>query len=151
MLQQIQIKVVDARVGTEVPLPTYQTQGSAGLDLYACINEPLSIAPNACVLIPTGIHLYIKDPRYCGVIAPRSGLGHKRGIVLGNLVGIIDADYQGEIKVSCWNRGDSIQVIEPMERIAQILFLPVFRPSFEVVTTFETSERGDGGFGSTGS
>ena len=125
----VSLKVLDPRIGNQHPLPTYQTQGSAGLDLYACIDQPLTIASNSCILIPTGIAIYIQDTRYCAVIAPRSGLGHKKGLVLGNLVGIIDADYQGEIKVSFWNRGTEAQTIAPMDRIAQLLFLPVLRPS----------------------
>ncbi|MCP8352193.1 dUTP diphosphatase [Candidatus Synchoanobacter obligatus] len=150
MLKNIQLKVLDPRIGQEYPLPQYQTEGSAGLDLYACLPESLVIPANQCVLLPTGIALYIKDPRYCAVIAPRSGLGHKKGIVLGNLVGVIDADYQGELKVSCWNRSTTPQTIEPMDRVAQLLFLPVLRPSFELVDQFCGTERGEGGFGSTG-
>ena len=151
MLQSIQVKILDPRVGDQKPLPTYQTQGSAGIDLYACIEEPLQLQPGECILVPSGIAIFIKNNQYCAIITPRSGLGHKKGIVLGNLVGIIDSDYQGEIKVSCWNRGEITQTIEPLERIAQLLFLPVLRPSLEVVSCFEESERGTGGFGSTGS
>ena len=150
MLKRVAIKVLDPRIGEEHPIPTYQSAGAAGLDLYACTQEQLIIQPNECVLIPTGIAVYIQDERYCAIIAPRSGLGHKKGIVLGNLVGVIDADYQGEIKVSCWNRSDSAHEILPMDRIAQLLFLPVLRPTFEVVDSFASSERGEGGFGSTG-
>jgi dUTP pyrophosphatase len=150
MLKNVAIKILDPRIGEEHPLPTYQSAGAAGLDLYACLQDSLTIQPNACILIPTGIAVYIQDTRYCAIIAPRSGLGHKKGIVLGNLVGVIDADYQGEIKVSCWNRSDTPHEIQPMDRVAQLLFLPVLRPSFEVVSEFSASERGEGGFGSTG-
>ena len=150
MLKHVAIKILDARIGEEHPLPTYQSAGAAGLDLYACTQSPIEIQPNNCVLIPTGIAVYIQDTRYCAIIAPRSGLGHKKGIVLGNLVGVIDADYQGEIKVSCWNRSEEAHTILPMDRIAQLLFLPVLRPTFEVVEAFEDSERGVSGFGSTG-
>ena len=151
MLQSVKMKVIDSRIGKTKPLPEYQTAGAAGIDLYACIESPVILQPGSCILIPTGIAIHIKNNQYCAIIAPRSGLGHKRGIVLGNLVGVIDSDYQGEVKVSCWNRGHETQTIEPMERIAQLLFLPVLRPNLEVVTYFEESERGSGGFGSTGS
>lgn len=150
MLNQVSVKILDPRIGNQHPLPSYQTSGSAGLDLYACIKENLILAPNTCILIPTGIAIFIKDPRYCAIIAPRSGLGHKKGIVLGNLVGVIDADYQGEIKVSLWNRSEESYEISPMDRIAQLLFLPVVRPLLSVVNEFEETERGEGGFGSSG-
>ena len=150
MLNQVSVKILDPRIGNQHPLPSYQTSGSAGLDLYACIKENLILAPNTCILIPAGIAIFIKDPRYCAIIAPRSGLGHKKGIVLGNLVGVIDADYQGEIKVSLWNRSEESYEISPMDRIAQLLFLPVVRPLLSVVNEFEETERGEGGFGSSG-
>ena len=150
MLNQVSVKILDPRIGDQHPLPSYQTSGSAGLDLYACIKENLILTPNTCILIPTGIAIFIKDPRYCAIIAPRSGLGHKKGIVLGNLVGVIDADYQGEIKVSLWNRSEKSYEISPMDRIAQLLFLPVVRPLLSVVNEFEETERGEGGFGSSG-
>ena len=150
MLTQVQLKVLDPRIGQDYPIPTYQTQGAAGLDLYACLDSTVEIKPNQCMLLSTGIAVFIKDPRYCAVIAPRSGLGHKKGIVLGNLVGIIDADYQGEIKVSCWNRSTESYIVSPMDRIAQLLFMPILRPSFEIVDSFVETERGEGGFGSSG-
>ena len=150
MLKSIQLKVIDPRIGQDVPLPKYQTKGSAGLDLYACIEQDITLTPNQCILIPTGIAVYIENPQYCGIIAPRSGLGHKKGLVLGNLVGIIDSDYQGELKVSFWNRGTSPQSIRPLERIAQLLFLPIATPTLEIVEEMAESERGTGGFGSTG-
>lgn len=150
MLSQVSVKILDSRIGDQHPLPAYQTDGAAGLDLYACIKENLILAPNSCVLIPTGIAIFIKDPRYCAIIAPRSGLGHKKGIVLGNLVGVIDADYQGEVKVSLWNRSEESYKVSPMDRVAQLLFLPVVRPILSVVNEFEETERGEGGFGSSG-
>lgn len=151
MLDSIKLKILDPRVGSDVSLPAYQTSGSAGVDLYACIEEPITLEPNKCTLIPSGISVFIENPRFCGIIAPRSGLGHKKGLVLGNLVGIIDSDYQGEIKVSLWNRSESPQTIKPLERIAQLLFIPVATPSFQIVESMEETERGCGGFGSTGS
>jgi len=131
-------------------LPTYATPGSAGLDLRACINEPLTLLPNAWQLVPTGIAIWIKDPGYAALILPRSGLGHKHGIVLGNLVGLIDSDYQGQLMVSAWNRSDTAFTIEPMERIAQLMIVPVLQAQFNVVTEFPASQRGEGGYGSTG-
>ena len=151
MLHNIQIKILDPSIGTKVPVPSYQTTGSAGIDLYACSRQSISLQPNHCILINTGLSVFIKNPQYCGIIAPRSGIGHKKGIVLGNLVGIIDADYQGELKVSCWNRSTETQIINPYDRIAQLLFVPVFRPTLEIVSEYEETERGEGGFGSTGS
>lgn len=150
MLKSVKLKILDPRIGNNNPLPTYQTQGAAGIDLYACIDQTITIAPNQCILLSTGIAVYIQDPRFCAIIAPRSGLGHKKGIVLGNLVGIIDADYQGEVKVSCWNRSTESYTVSPMDRIAQLLFMPVLRPSFEIVDSFVETERGEGGFGSSG-
>lgn len=150
MTQAIQLKILDARIGDSIPLPTYATHGSAGLDLRACINEPIQIAPQQTVLLPTGLSIYIADPKLAAVILPRSGLGHKNGIVLGNLVGLIDSDYQGELKVSCWNRGSELFTVNPGERIAQLVFIPVVQAAFEVVSTFIESSRGEGGFGSSG-
>lgn len=146
----VQVKILDPRIGTEFPLPKYETQDSAGLDLRACINEKLVIQPSETHLIPTGISIYIGDPNLAAVILPRSGLGHKHGIVLGNLVGLIDADYQGPLMISCWNRGQNSYTIEPGDRIAQLVFLPIARANFELVTEFETTSRGTGGFGHSG-
>lgn len=148
--KKIELKILDQRLGTEFPLPRYATDGSAGLDLLACVNEPLVIAPGTTTLIPSGIAVYIKDPTLAALIVPRSGLGHKHGIVLGNLVGLIDSDYQGQIMISCWNRGSSTFTITPGERIAQLLIVPVVHADFEVVSEFAKTDRGEGGFGSTG-
>ena len=131
-------------------LPSYGSAGSAGLDLRACIEKELVINPGKTELIPSGISIYIKNPGYAALILPRSGLGHKHGIVLGNLVGLIDSDYQGELLISCWNRGDKEFIINPLERIAQLVVVPVYQASFNLVNDFESSERGEGGFGSTG-
>lgn len=150
MAHPIQLKILDPRIGDTIPLPAYATQGSAGLDLRVCINEPLQIAPQETVLLPTGLSIYIADPKLAAVILPRSGLGHKNGIVLGNLVGLIDSDYQGELKISCWNRGVEHFTVHPGERIAQLVFLPVVQAAFEVVSQFTESDRGEGGFGSSG-
>ncbi|KTD63800.1 deoxyuridine 5'-triphosphate nucleotidohydrolase [Legionella santicrucis] len=150
MTQAIQLKILDSRIGDTIPLPTYATHGSAGLDLRVCINEPIQIAPQETVLLPTGISIYIADPKLAAVILPRSGLGHKNGIVLGNLVGLIDSDYQGELKISCWNRGVEHFTINPGERIAQLVFIPVIQAAFEIVDDFTESGRGEGGFGSSG-
>jgi len=145
-----QVKILDARIGNEFPLPRYETADAAGLDLRACINESLTIAPQETVLIPTGISIYIGDSNVAAVILPRSGLGHKHGLVLGNLVGLIDADYQGPLMVSCWNRSQVAFTIEPGDRIAQLVFLPIVRAQFNVVNEFAATERGTGGFGSSG-
>lgn len=150
MLKAIQLKILDSRIGDSIPLPAYATGGSAGLDLRVCINEPIQIAPQETVLLPTGLSIYIADPNLAAVILPRSGLGHKNGIVLGNLVGLIDSDYQGELKISCWNRSQDHFTVNPGERIAQLVFVPVVQASFEVVNTFSVSSRGEGGFGSSG-
>jgi dUTP pyrophosphatase len=150
MTQAIQLKILDARIGDSILLPTYATDGSAGLDLRVCINESIQIAPQETVLLPTGLSIYIADPKLAAVILPRSGLGHKHGIVLGNLVGLIDSDYQGELKISCWNRGVEHFTVNPGERIAQLVFIPVVQASFEVVNEFTESSRGEGGFGSSG-
>ncbi len=144
----IDIKIIDPRMAGL--LPAYATPGSAGLDLRACLTEPLTLQANAWQLVPTGIAIYLKDPAYAALILPRSGLGHKHGIVLGNLVGLIDSDYQGQLMVSAWNRSDTAFTIEPMERIAQLVIVPVLQASFHVVNEFPASERGEGGYGSTG-
>ncbi|MFA5959886.1 MAG: dUTP diphosphatase [Tatlockia sp.] len=150
MQQAIQLKLLDPRAGSAFPLPEYATSGSAGLDLRVCIDAPLQIAPQETVLLPTGLAIYIANPDLAAVILPRSGLGHKHGIVLGNLVGLIDSDYQGELKISCWNRSQEHFTVNPGERIAQLVFLPVVRAQFEVVDSFTESSRGEGGFGSSG-
>ncbi len=147
----IQLKILDPRIGTDFPLPTYATTDSAGLDLRACLTTPLTIEPNTTHLIPTGLAIYIANPSIAAIILPRSGLGHKHGIVLGNLVGLIDADYQGELKVSCWNRGQEPFTIQPGDRIAQLVFLPIIRSHFSVVKDFHATDRGTGGFGHSGS
>lgn len=146
----IQLKILDERLRDSIDLPHYATPGSAGLDLRVCIDEPLQIAGGETVLLPTGFAIHIADPNLAAVILPRSGLGHKHGIVLGNLVGLIDSDYQGEIKVSCWNRNQEHFTVEPGDRIAQLVFLPVVQPEFKIVTSFDASDRGEGGFGSSG-
>lgn len=146
---KLDVKILDERMRDQ--LPTYATTGSAGLDLRACLDEPHTLAPGASLLVPTGISIYVQDPRYAAMILPRSGLGHKNGIVLGNLVGLIDADYQGPLMVSVWNRSQETFVLNPMERIAQLVVVPVMQVTFNVVDTFTETERGAGGFGSTGS
>ncbi|MCF8163688.1 MAG: dUTP diphosphatase [Burkholderiaceae bacterium] len=147
-MKTIDLKIIDARMRDQ--LPNYATAGSAGLDLRACIEAPLSIEPGSTHLIPTGLAIHIADPAYAAMILPRSGLGHKHGIVLGNLVGLIDSDYQGELMVSTWNRGATAFVLNPMERLAQLVIVPVLQVGFRVVDSFEESDRGAGGFGSTG-
>lgn len=149
-MRAIQIKAIDPRLGTDFPLPDYATAGSAGMDIRACLDEPLLLAAGQTQLIPTGFALHMGDSGLAAVILPRSGLGHKHGIVLGNLVGLIDSDYQGQVFVSCWNRSDQPFTIEPGDRIAQLVFLPVVRAEWEWVTDFEQSKRGAGGFGHTG-
>ncbi|HEV2322181.1 MAG TPA: dUTP diphosphatase [Gammaproteobacteria bacterium] len=146
----VKVKILDARIGKEFPLPQHATPGSAGMDLRACLKEPLVLAPGETALIPSGIAIHLEDPAYAAVLLPRSGLGHKHGIVLGNLVGLIDSDYQGEVKVSCWNRGRESFTVQPGERIAQMVILPVVQVQFEVVSEFEESRRGAGGFGHSG-
>lgn len=146
----IDYRILDPRIGHSIPLPTYASDGSAGLDLRACLDNELQLAPGATELLPTGLALHIADPGYAGIILPRSGLGHKHGIVLGNLVGLIDADYQGQLFVSCWNRSREPFTIQVGERIAQLVIVPVARVSFNAVESFTRSERGAGGFGSTG-
>ena len=150
MKQKLQIKILDPKIGNEIPLPHYATDGSAGMDLRACLDEPVVLAPGQTELIPTGIAIYIEDPGLAATILPRSGLGHKHGIVLGNLVGLIDSDYQGQLFVSAWNRGHASFTIEPSERIAQLVLLPVVQAEFDIVDDFTETERGDGGFGSSG-
>ena len=145
---KLQVKILDPRLSGQ--LPAYATPGSAGLDLRACLDAPLTIAPGATHLIPTGLAVHLADPGYAGLILPRSGLGHKHGIVLGNLVGLIDSDYQGPLMVSCWNRGTQPFRLEPLERLAQFVIVPIVQAAFEVVQDFAASARGDGGFGSTG-
>ena len=147
-MQKLQVKILDERMRSQIP--SYATPGSAGLDLRACINEPIDIAPGQTLLIPTGIAIHVADPGYCAIILPRSGLGHKHGIVLGNLVGLIDSDYQGQLMVSTWNRGQQNFQICAMDRLAQLVIVPVAQVEWEVVEEFSTSTRGAGGFGSTG-
>jgi dUTP pyrophosphatase len=151
MEQAIQLKILDPRVSDTIALPNYATSGSAGLDLRVCIDKPIQIAPQETVLLPTGLAIYIASPNLAAVILPRSGLGHKHGIVLGNLVGLIDSDYQGELKISCWNRNQEEHfTVNPGERIAQLVFLSIVRATFAVVDSFTESSRGEGGFGSSG-
>ena len=149
-MQKIQLKILDSRIGSKFPVPRLATEGSAGVDLCACLDEHLKISPGETHLIPTGIAIHIGDNRLAAMLLPRSGLGHKHGIVLGNLVGLIDSDYQGQIMVSCWNRGNNAFTIEPGDRIAQMIFVPVVQTEFDIVDEFVTSERGDGGFGHSG-
>lgn len=146
----IQVKILDERIGKEFPLPRYETTDAAGLDLRACLNEPLTIQPGETHLIPTGISIYIGDANMAAVILPRSGLGHKHGLVLGNLVGLIDADYQGPLMVSCWNRGQAAYTVAPGDRIAQLVFLPIVRAEFVLVNEYTATSRGTGGFGHSG-
>ena len=147
----VELKILDPRLGNEIALPAAATPGSAGMDLRAALEAPLTLEPGATALIPTGIAIHIGDANYCAVILPRSGLGHKHGLVLGNLVGLIDADYQGPLMISCWNRAAAAYTIEPGERIAQLVFMPVAHARFRVVEDFDASERGVGGFGHSGS
>lgn len=149
-MQTVDLKILDSRLGNEFPLPAYATEGSAGLDLRACLDEPLALAPGQTVLIPTGLALHLADPSIAATILPRSGLGHKHGVVLGNLVGLIDSDYQGPLMVSCWNRGDATYTVEPGERIAQLVIVPVLQAKFNIVDDFAKTQRGEQGFGSTG-
>ncbi|MCP1206234.1 dUTP diphosphatase [Pantoea sp. B550] len=150
MMKKIDVKILDPRVGKEFPLPTYATSGSAGLDLRACIDDVLDIAPGTTTLVPTGLAIHIADPDLAAVILPRSGLGHKHGIVLGNLVGLIDSDYQGQLMVSVWNRGQESFSLQPGDRMAQLVFVPVVQAEFNLVDDFDASLRGEGGFGHSG-
>lgn len=147
----LKVRILDPRIGAEFPLPAYATAGSAGLDLRACINQDLLLEPGRAELIPTGLAIYVEDPGLAAVVLPRSGLGHKHGVVLGNLVGLIDSDYQGQLMVSCWNRGREPFTIRPGERIAQLVVVPVVQVDLQVVEDFSTTARGAGGFGSSGS
>jgi len=147
---QLAVKILDPRLGQDMPLPTYATQGSAGMDLRACIDAPMTLKPGQTELIPTGMAIHIEDPSLCAMLLPRSGLGHKHGVVLGNLVGLIDSDYQGQLMVSCWNRGATTFVIEPAERIAQMILVPVVQADLTIVEDFDASIRGTGGFGHSG-
>ncbi len=147
-MKNVAVKILDERMREQ--MPAYATPGSAGLDLRACIAEPITIEPGTTHLIPTGLAIHIADPGYAAMILPRSGMGHKHGIVLGNLVGLIDSDYQGQLMVSTWNRGNTAFVLNPMERLAQLVIVPVMQVGFDVVEEFDSSERGEGGFGSTG-
>jgi dUTP pyrophosphatase len=146
----LKVRILDPRIGGEFPLPAYATDGSAGLDLRACLDAPLELAPGRTELLPTGLAIWVEDPALAAVILPRSGLGHKHGIVLGNLVGLIDSDYQGQLMVSCWNRGPTSYTIQPGERIAQLVIVPVVQVELEVVNEFTATDRGAGGFGSSG-
>jgi len=149
-MQKIQLKILDPRIGDSIDLPEYATEGSAGMDLRAALDETTEIKPGETLLIPTGLSIYVEDPNMAAIILPRSGLGHKHGIVLGNLVGLIDSDYQGQLFVSCWNRSDKNFSIEVGDRIAQLVIVPVIQASFEVVDEFVSTERGAGGFGHSG-
>ena len=149
-MRSIDLKILDPRVGDEIPLPHFATDGSAGLDMRAVIDEPLTVEPGETTLVPTGLAIHIGDPGLAAVLLPRSGLGHKHGLVLGNLTGLIDSDYQGQVFISCWNRGHAAYEITPGERIAQMVFVPVEQVRFNVVEDFEDSDRGEGGFGHSG-
>jgi len=148
--RRLQVRVLDPRLGNEIPLPQYATDGSAGLDLRACLSEPLTLQPGQAELVPTGLAIYLEDPGLAAVVLPRSGLGHKHGIVLGNLVGLIDSDYQGQVMVSCWNRGSTPYQLAPGERLAQLVVVPVVQVDLDVVDGFAGTQRGAGGFGSSG-
>lgn len=150
-MRQLQVRIIDRRLGSTWPLPAYATAGSAGMDLRACIDEVLELSPGATALIPSGMAMHLADPQLAAVLLPRSGLGHKQGLVLGNLVGLIDSDYQGEVKISCWNRAQQTVRIEPGQRIAQLVVVPVVQVSLAVVEEFEPSVRAEGGIGHTGS
>lgn len=149
-MNKLQVKILDSRIGSEFPLPNYATPGSAGLDLRACLDQALNVAPGDTHLVPTGMAIHIADPTLCAMILPRSGLGHKHGIVLGNLVGLLDSDYQGQLFVSIWNRGETPFVMKPGERIAQLVLVPVVQAQFDIVEEFDATDRGAGGFGSSG-
>ncbi|MEL7310002.1 MAG: dUTP diphosphatase [Pseudomonadota bacterium] len=147
---KLQVKILDPRIGSSIPLPEYATDGSAGMDIRACIDEPLTVAPGETHLVPSGMAVYVGDPNFAAVLLPRSGLGHKHGLVLGNLTGLIDSDYQGQLYVSMWNRGSTAYTIEVGERIAQMVIVPVVQAELKIVDAFEDSERGAGGFGHSG-
>ena len=149
-MKNVQLKILDKRIGDTIPMPEYATDGSAGMDLRACIDETIELKPGDTELIPTGMAMHLSNPNYAAMLLPRSGLGHKHGVVLGNLVGLIDSDYQGQLFVSCWNRGDTTFMVEPGERIAQMVIVPVAQIEFEIVDEFDESDRGAGGFGHTG-
>ncbi|QCJ71876.1 dUTP diphosphatase [Providencia heimbachae] len=149
-MKKIDLKILDARIGNEFPLPTYATTGSAGLDLRACLDAPIDLTPGQTELIPTGLAIHIADEQLAAVILPRSGLGHKHGVVLGNLVGLIDSDYQGQLMVSVWNRSDKTFTVEPGERMAQMVFVPIVQAEFNIVDDFDATQRGEGGFGHSG-
>ncbi|WP_205342891.1 dUTP diphosphatase [Denitrificimonas caeni] len=149
-MRRIQAQILDSRLGTEFPLPEYATTGSAGLDLRAMLDKAIQLEPGQTLLIPTGLAIYIEDSALAAMILPRSGLGHKHGIVLGNLVGLIDSDYQGQLQISCWNRGDSVFTIEPGDRIAQLVLVPVIQAQLDITDSFTQSDRAEGGFGHTG-
>lgn len=149
-MRSIELKILDPRIGDAIPLPHYATGGSAGMDMRACIDEALTVAPGETVLVPTGLAIHVADPTLAAVLLPRSGLGHKHGLVLGNLTGLIDSDYQGQVFISCWNRGSKSYEVQPGERIAQMVFVPVEQVELNVVEEFDASERGAGGFGHSG-
>ncbi|MCH7538119.1 MAG: dUTP diphosphatase [Proteobacteria bacterium] len=149
-MRSIELKILDPRIGDSIPLPQYTTDGSAGLDMRACIDEPINVAPGETVLVPTGLAIHVADPSLAAVLLPRSGLGHKHGLVLGNLVGLIDSDYQGQVFISCWNRSSKSYEVQPSERIAQMVFIPVEQVKFRVVEEFAATDRGAGGFGHSG-
>ena len=149
-MRKIELKILDERLGDSIELPHYATPGSAGLDMRACIGEPITVAPGETVLVPTGLAMHIEDAGIAAVLLPRSGLGHKHGLVLGNLTGLIDSDYQGQVFISCWNRGSKAYEVQPGERIAQMVFVPVEQVRFDIVDEFEDSDRGAGGFGHSG-
>ena len=149
-MRSIELKILDPRVGDSIDLPHYATAGSAGMDMRACIDEPLTVAPGKTVLVPTGLAIHVADPGLAAVLLPRSGLGHKHGLVLGNLTGLIDSDYQGQVFISCWNRSSTSYEVQPAERIAQMVFVPVEQVELKVVDEFDTSDRGTGGFGHSG-
>jgi len=149
-VHRLKVRILNERIGSSIPLPAYATDGSAGLDLRACLDEPLLLEPGQAHLVPTGLAIHLDDPGLAAVLLPRSGLGHKHGVVLGNLVGLIDSDYQGQVMVSTWNRGSHPYTIQPGERIAQMVIVPVVQAALEIVDSFEESERGAGGFGSSG-
>jgi dUTP pyrophosphatase len=149
-MRSIELKILDPRVGDSVPLPHYATDGSAGLDMRACIDAPLTVEPGETVLVPTGLAIHVADASLAAVLLPRSGLGHKHGLVLGNLTGLIDSDYQGQVYISCWNRSSSSYEVQPAERIAQMVFVPVEQVQFKLVEEFDNSDRGAGGFGHSG-